>query len=111
MDDQTRSIIRNVKGPGTKRLPPAHPIRNPLERGRGHPANVRLLQSVRTTSYACSSPNVRPEGCVKKGESRKACTGVGGGSRMLLPGFGNDRHFVAGGSSYSIRAAFGILFC
>lgn len=54
MDDQTRSIIRNVKGAGTQA-----PLQIPTE-----PANT--AQSVRTTSSACSSPNARPAVCDKR---------------------------------------------
>jgi len=59
MDDQTRSIIRNVKGPGM--LPDC-----PCPR---YPEADRLtvfLQFARTTSCACSSPNVRPAACDKR---------------------------------------------
>ncbi|KAL3456068.1 ribosomal protein S28e-domain-containing protein [Aspergillus heterothallicus] len=65
MDDQTRSIIRNVKGPGTF-------IRSSNRKGRAeirieeHIWKERVLtwprypQSVSTTSSACSNPNARP---------------------------------------------------
>jgi hypothetical protein len=56
MDDQTRSIIRNVKGPGTHTYPPiCLPTRN-----------TNTAQSVRTTSSAFSSPSARPAACDKR---------------------------------------------
>ena len=50
MDDQTRSIIRNVKGPG---------MHTNLQAKLPN-TNVDILQSARTTFSAYSSPNVRP---------------------------------------------------
>jgi hypothetical protein len=77
MDDQTRSIIRNVKGPGTLHLPLIF-----------HPTNAKLIhdkQSARTTSSACSSPNVRPGVCDKRNQlSGKRESGISFGYRSSL---------------------------
>lgn len=76
MDDQTRSIIRNVKGPGMQfptilRLsflgvdkPDRIMRRN--ESGMELLTNISCKQFVRMTSFACSSPNVRPAACDKE---------------------------------------------
>ena len=72
MDDQTRSIIRNVKGPG---------MHLPTE-ARIEPQLIRA-QSARTTFSACSSPNVRPGVCDKRNNSR----GKGSGIFIRLPEF------------------------
>ena len=51
MDDQTRSIIRNVKGPGTS------PLKSPTH---SHSSNILILQSAKTISSASSNPSAKP---------------------------------------------------
>jgi hypothetical protein len=68
MDDQTRSIIRNVKGPGMTTFsfydPGGMRIAKDRWSGWDHTepriTNDCVPQSVRMTSFACSSPSVRP---------------------------------------------------
>lgn len=66
MDDSTRSIIRNVKGPGMfppKRSPA---LANEFDgTSIDHSTNM-YTQSVRTTFSACSSLSVKPDVCDKR---------------------------------------------
>jgi len=57
MDDQSRSIIRNVKGPGMLTRALIDPSARSL---------TWVRQSVRTISSASSSPSVKPAGCDKQ---------------------------------------------
>lgn len=63
MDDQTRSIIRNVKGPGMLANPDPQDGR---VCGGGTDLPCAFPQFARTTSCACSSPNAKPDVCDKQ---------------------------------------------
>jgi hypothetical protein len=69
MDDQTRSIIRNVKGPGMFLSMDAEELR--LGSWRFKLLTGLLLQSAKTTFSASSSPSVKPAVCDK-------CVFIGG---------------------------------
>lgn len=59
MDDETRSIIRNVKGPGMDQEPLAHDSELVAD------TSCANFQSRRTTFCACWSRSARREGCDK----------------------------------------------
>lgn len=67
MDDQTRSIIRNVKGAGktAEASPSSSGLRGDTV-GDGKTDMVFSLQFARTIFCACSSPNARPDACDKQ---------------------------------------------
>lgn len=68
MDDTTRSIIRNVKGPGT-----ISDYDTEIPSSKTPDANIRKPQSVRMTFSASSSPSVRPGGSDKRAPMACVC--------------------------------------